>query len=76
MGIAILIFAIIFVVYITSKAEQAMKLKIATEMVRRCPPHQWEWVTIFDKDGNKVTERIVCKVCGPLSNSIARSAEQ
>jgi hypothetical protein len=37
---------------------------------KQCPPHQWFWQEIVDQDGNKHGERIVCKVCGPLSNNV------
>jgi hypothetical protein len=36
---------------------------------KQCPPHQWFWQEIVDEKGNKLSERIVCKVCGPLSPS-------
>lgn len=42
---------------------------------KKCPPHQWFWQDIVDQDGNKHGERIVCKVCGPLSNSLSKQGE-
>jgi hypothetical protein len=33
---------------------------------KKCPPHQWFWQEVVDQDGNKLGERICCKVCGPL----------
>jgi len=42
---------------------------------KKCPPHQWFWQEIVDQDGNKQGERIVCKICGPLSNSLNGSQE-
>lgn len=49
------------------KGEQSDRLVIQK---KQCPPHQWYWQEIVDQDGNKQGERIVCKVCGPLSKSI------
>jgi hypothetical protein len=46
-----------------------------TVLKKQCPPHAWEWQEIFDQDGIKQGERIVCKVCGPLSKSLDGSVE-
>lgn len=43
--------------------------------VKRCPPHSWLWQEIVDQDGVKQGERIVCKVCGPLSKSLEGAVE-
>lgn len=37
---------------------------------KKCPPHQWFWQEIVDQDGNNQGQRIVCKICGPLSKSL------
>lgn len=42
---------------------------------KQCPPHQWYWQEIVDQDGNRQGERIVCRVCGPLSKSMDGSVE-
>lgn len=42
---------------------------------KKCPPHSWTWQEIVDQDGTKQGERIVCKVCGPLSKSLEGSIE-
>jgi hypothetical protein len=46
-----------------------------TVQKKQCPPHQWFWQEIVDQNGNKQGERIVCKVCGPLSKSLDGSVE-
>jgi hypothetical protein len=33
---------------------------------KNCPPHKWNWVEVKDQDGNVVTEKLVCKLCGPI----------
>lgn len=34
--------------------------------VKVCPPHQWFSQEIRDTAGNKLGDRLVCKLCGPL----------
>jgi hypothetical protein len=46
-----------------------------TVQKKQCPPHSWFFQEIVDQDGNKQGERIVCKVCGPLSASLDGSIE-
>lgn len=59
--------------HITTPKHKNNKVNIKT--VKQCPPHQWYWQEIIDQDGNKQGERIVCKLCGPLSRSIDGSIE-
>ena len=40
---------------------------------KKCPPHQWFWQEIVDQDGIRQGDRIVCKVCGPLSDSLNKA---
>lgn len=47
-------------------ASKDLKEKLVIKK-KTCPPHQWFWQEIVDQDGTKVSERIVCKVCGPLN---------
>ena len=54
----------------TKKDYSTAKNSIIVEDIPRfCPPHQWSWVDVVDKEGTKRSERMVCSRCGPLSNS-------
>ena len=33
----------------------------------QCPPHQWKWHQIYDKNGVLQGEKLVCAVCGPIN---------
>ena len=62
-----------FVLWKLNKSES-----ITTSLVinkKKCPPHEWFWQEIVDQDGNKQGQRIVCKVCGPLSKQLEGSIE-
>lgn len=71
----LLVLALIFVIAIIMPKPDAIKKDLnggALVVVKEknCPPHQWFWQDMVDKDGNKVGERMMCKLCGPLSKSL------
>lgn len=70
----LLVLALIFVIAIIMPRPDAIKKQIDGKIVvvkeKHCPPHQWFWQEMVDKDGNKVGERMMCKLCGPLSKSL------
>lgn len=72
MELLILLVIVGVVILVSNNAEKSIKEhdnKI-TVKVKECPPHAWFWQEVVDQDGNRVGERIVCKRCGPLSNSL------
>lgn len=58
----------ILLMMLTRPKTQSVQDKIIIKK-KQCPPHQWFWQEIVDENGNKLSERIVCRVCGPLSGS-------
>ena len=52
----------------SSKANNNQPDKLVVKK-KQCPPHAWRWQEIVDQNGNKLGERIVCDVCGPLRSS-------
>lgn len=44
--------------------------KLVVKAAKQCPPHQWFWQEVVDQNGVKQNERMVCKLCGPLSKSL------
>jgi len=34
-----------------------------------CPPHRWKWLEVKDKDGNIISHKMICEICGPLRNN-------
>ena len=63
----IILFIVLYVILLKINSRPEDKVVIRT---KQCPPHQWFWQEIVDENGTKHGERIVCKVCGPLSNSL------
>ena len=37
-----------------------------------CPPHQWFYQDVVDKDGAIQGQKMTCKVCGPLNTDGGR----
>lgn len=75
----LLVIGLIILIYIIMPKNSAVKTSGLTERLviekKKCPPHQWFWQEIVDQDGNNQGQRIVCKVCGPLSKSLDGSQE-
>lgn len=42
---------------------------------KQCPPHQWGWQEMTDQDGNHQGARMMCKLCGPLSDVLDRDVK-
>ena len=72
----LLVLGLIILILILMPKGKAAALNSTSEKLviekKKCPPHQWFWQEIVDQDGNKQGERIVCKVCGPLSAQLGR----
>ena len=62
-----LILVIVIIANMMQRAESSYKDSIKM-VVKQCPPHQWFWQDIVDQNGNKISERMMCKRCGPLRN--------
>jgi hypothetical protein len=75
----LLVIGLIVLIYvIMPKPEAAKPIGTSEKLViekKKCPPHQWFWQEIVDQNGDKQGERIVCKICGPLSKSLNGSEE-
>jgi hypothetical protein len=71
-GLIILIYVIMPKPEVTKSISTSEKLVIEK---KKCPPHQWFWQEIIDQNGDKQGERMVCKICGPLSKSLNGSEE-
>lgn len=71
MEFILIILLIVVIAVVTPKPEDktADALKVT---IRACPPHQWNWHEVLDQNGVKVTERLICKVCGPLQGQSGR----
>jgi len=76
MELLLIIGLVVFIYLMMPKASASVLTagKFIVE-VKKCPPHQWDWQEIVDKEGVKQGERIVCKVCGPLSKLLDGSQE-
>ena len=72
--LAIVVVALLFITSPKSSKTATLDGKLVVES-KKCPPHQWFWQEIVDQDGVKQGERMVCKVCGPLSKLLNGSAE-
>lgn len=68
----LILMAVIFIVFrMTSQFHKDVEYDNKVEIkVKECPPHAWFWQEVVDQNGARVGERIVCKRCGPLSNSL------
>jgi len=79
MEFVILLLFIFFVVYAVTPKPRQGKSNTYTDRLstqkKQCPPHQWYWQEIIDQDRNKQGERIVCKICGPLSRQTDENVE-
>lgn len=77
MGVGIIIFIIVFLLFISLTASNLNKYekekkdldnRIVVEK-KECPPHQWFYQEVVDQHGNPQGGRIVCKICGPIKGS-------
>jgi hypothetical protein len=67
MEIIVILLLIYFVVSVSRAAQEHEKKKIQDVIeVKQCPPHKWYYHEIKDTEGNTLTWKLVCKVCGPL----------
>ena len=67
----ILVIGVIVFLYIAISHSATKAIDIKEKLIiekKQCPPHQWFWQEIVDQNGEKQGERMVCKICGPLSN--------
>ena len=75
----LLVIGLIILIYIMMPKPGATKANGISEKLviekKKCPPHQWFWQEIVDQDGNNQGQRIVCKICGPLSKLLDGSQE-
>jgi len=75
----LLVIGLIVLIYIMMpKPGAAIVNSLSEKLViekKKCPPHQWFWQEIVDQDGTNQGQRIVCKICGPLSKSLDGSQE-
>jgi hypothetical protein len=65
MGFILLAIFALMVLLEASRMKQVEGPKPAV-VVPRCPPHEWQWVEIYDEEGNVLKSKIVCDLCGPL----------
>lgn len=75
----VLTLGILAVVYLLTKAYSVPVKDITKEKVivtvKQCPPHQWFWQDMVDETGEVQGARMMCKVCGPLSDVLDRNVK-
>lgn len=59
---------------VEQKSRQAQSQDKVIKVVREkfCPPHKWKWVDMVDQNGEKVGEKLICQICGPLQSQSGR----
>ena len=58
-------------------AEKAKAIEDQTKIIvekKQCPPHQWFWQDMVDETGEVQGARMMCKLCGPLSDVLDRNS--
>jgi len=51
-----------------TEAENARRLRD----LKVCPPHKWRHHEILDENGNLISWKLVCDICGPIDQQVTR----
>jgi hypothetical protein len=74
--LAVIIYQMLKKVNESEKAAAAIEAQAKIIVTKKqCPPHQWFWQDMVDETGEVQGTRMVCKLCGPLSDVLDRNVK-